>query len=270
MLPNLEKLKFKDGNNFFLIAGPSVIEDDEIPFIIADKLVKLCNKFEIPLIYKASYKKANRTKLDSFTGIGDFEGLKIIERIGKEYDIPTITDIHNPSEAVVAAEYADMLQIPAFLCRQTDLLVAAAATEKHINIKKGQFLSADAMQYVVEKIRSVKNNNIILTERGTSFGYKDLIVDFRSLPIMQENGCPVLIDITHSIQQPNQGTGITGGQPHLINIIAQAGIAAGADGIFMETHPDPTIAKSDGENMMLLERVEDLLQMLVRIRKAIV
>ncbi len=270
MIPKIEKLKYQDSNNFFLIAGPSIIEDDEIPFIIADKLTRVCDKYEIPLIYKASYKKANRSRLDSFTGVGDFEGLKILERIGKEYHVPTITDIHTESEAVVAAEYVDALQIPAFLCRQTDLLVAAALTGKYINVKKGQFLSPESMKYVIEKITKSKNDKIILTERGSSFGYQDLIVDFRSIPIMQRNEYPVLVDITHSIQQPNQETGITGGQPELINIIAQAGIAAGADGIFMETHPDPSVAKSDGANMLLLERVEDLLQMLTRIRKAIV
>ena len=270
MLPKLDKLKFQDSDHFFLMAGPSVIEDDEIPFIIADHLVKICNKLEIPFIYKASYKKSNRTKLDSFTGIGDFEALKIIERIGKEYDVPTITDIHNESEAVVAAEYVDMLQIPAFLCRQTDLLLGAAATGKYINIKKGQFLSAESMQYIVDKIKSARNENILLTERGSFFGYQDLIVDFRSIPIMKRNNCPVLIDITHSIQQPNQETGITGGQPELIDTIAKAGIAAGADGIFMETHPDPSIAKSDGANMLIMARAEELLEKLLRIRKAII
>jgi 2-dehydro-3-deoxyphosphooctonate aldolase (KDO 8-P synthase) len=270
MIPKLDKLKFQDNKNFFLIAGPCVIEDDETPFIIAERLVKVCNKFEIPLIFKASYKKGNRSRLDSFTGIGDFEGLKIIERIGKEFDIPTTTDIHTDTEVVVAAEYVDVLQIPAFLCRQTELLLTAAATGKYVNIKKGQFLSAKAMTFAIDKIKSSKNTNIMLTERGTTFGYQDLVVDYRSIPIMQKNECPVLLDITHSLQQPNQHSGITGGQPELINIIAQAGIAAGADGIYMETHPNPSNAKSDGENMLLLDHVEDLLQMLVRIPKAIV
>jgi len=270
MIPNIENLKYTDADNFFLIAGPCVVENEETPRKIAKRLIEISEKFKIPLIFKASYKKANRSRFDSFTGIGDFEALKIIASIGNDFDIPTITDIHTEAEAVVAAEYVDALQIPAFLCRQTDLLVAAALTGKTVNIKKGQFLSADSMKFAVEKVRQSNNNNVILTERGSMFGYQDLVVDYRSIPELQKNKCPVVLDVTHSLQQPNQLMGITGGQPELIETIAKAGIATGVDGLFMETHPDPSTAKSDGANMLQLDLVEALIEKLVAIRKAII
>jgi len=269
MIPKIETLKFSDSNSFFLIAGPCVVENEETPRKIAKRLVEICDKFKIPLIFKASYKKANRSRLDSFTGIGDFEALKIIESIGSDFNIPTITDIHTEAEAVLAAEYVDALQIPAFLCRQTDLLVAAALTGKAVNIKKGQFLSAESMRFTVEKVRQSGNNNILLTERGSMFGYQDQVVDYRGIPEMQKNKCPVVLDITHSLQKPNQSEGVTGGQPDLIETIAKAGIAVGVDGIFMETHPDPANAKSDGANMLHLDLVEELIEKLVTIHKAI-
>ncbi len=270
MIPNIENLKYKDSNNFFLIAGPCVVENEETPRKIAKRLVEICDNFKIPLIFKASYKKANRSRLDSFTGIGDFEALKIIESIGSDFGVPTITDIHTEAEAVVAAEYVDALQIPAFLCRQTDLLVAAALTGKTVNIKKGQFLSADSMRFAVDKVKQSGNNNIMLTERGSMFGYQDLVVDYRAIPEMQKNNYPVVLDITHSLQQPNQSKGVTGGQPDLIETIAKAGIAIGVDGLFMETHPDPANAKSDGANMLHLDLVEELLEKLIAIRKAVI
>lgn len=270
MISSIEKIKHIGSRNFFLIAGPCVIENDENPFQIAEALKKITDRLEIPFIFKASYKKANRSKLDSFTGIGDVEALKIIERVGFEYDIPTLTDIHTEPEAIIASEYVDVLQIPAFLCRQTELLVAAALTEKPVNIKKGQFLSAGSMQFAVEKVKESGNKNVMLTERGNSFGYQDLLVDFRNIPEMQQFGVPVVLDITHSLQQPNQAAGVTGGRPELIETIAKAGIAACADGIFMETHPEPGKALSDGANMLQLAKVEELLEKLVRIRKAII
>jgi 2-dehydro-3-deoxyphosphooctonate aldolase (KDO 8-P synthase) len=237
--------------------------------MIAEKIVKIAEKFEIPLIFKASYKKANRSKIESFTGIGDFEALKLIEKIGFEFDIPTLTDIHSEAEAVVAAEYVDVLQIPAFLCRQTELLVAAAYTGKFVNIKKGQFLSPEAMKFAVDKVKQSGNENIMLTERGSMFGYQDLIVDYRGIAEMQKNKVPVILDITHSLQQPNQSSGVSGGKPELIETIAKAGIAVGVDGIFIETHPDPENAKSDGSNMLHLDLLEDLIEKLVRVRQAI-
>ena len=269
MLPNIQNLRHRDSNNFFLIAGPCVVENEVIPLMIAEKIVKIADKYEIPLIFKASYKKANRSKIESFTGIGDFEALKIIEKIGFEFDIPTITDIHSEAEAVVAAEYVDILQIPAFLCRQTELLVAAAYTGKFVNIKKGQFLSPEAMKFAVDKIKQSGNENIMLTERGSMFGYKDLVVDYRGIAEMQKNKVPVILDITHSLQQPNQASGVSGGKPELIETIAKAGVAVGVDGIFIETHPDPENAKSDGLNMLHLDLLEDLIEKLVRIRQSI-
>ncbi len=270
MIPKIENLRYSDSNNFFLIAGPCVVENEETPRIIAKRLLEISEKFELPFIFKASYKKANRSRLDSFTGIGDFEALKIIADIGKELDIPTITDIHTEAEAVVAAEYVDALQIPAFLCRQTDLLVAAALTGKAVNIKKGQFLSAESMQHAIDKVKQSGNKKIMLTERGSMFGYQDLVVDYRNIPLMKKTGYPVVLDITHSLQQPNQSSGVTGGQPDLIETIAKAGIAVGVDGIFMETHPEPAKAKSDGANMLHLDLVEDLIGKLIEIRKAII
>jgi len=257
------------GDSFFLIGGPCVIEDRETPFEIAEKLKEITSRLNINYIFKASYRKANRSRLDSFTGIGDIEGLEILKEISKKYNLPVVTDIHSAEEADMAAEYVDILQIPAFLCRQTDLLVAAAKTNKIVNIKKGQFLSAQSMKHVVEKVRESGNEKIMLTDRGTMFGYQDLIVDFRAIPIMQENNVPVIMDITHSLQQPNQSSGVSGGLPQMIETIAKASIAVGADGIFMETHPNPSMAKSDGANMLELSKVEDLLSRLLRIKQAL-
>jgi len=262
------KLKEK-GDSFFLIGGPCVIEDRETPFEIAEKLKEITSRLNINYIFKASYRKANRSRLDSFTGIGDIEGLEILKEISKKYNLPVVTDIHSAEEADMAAEYVDILQIPAFLCRQTDLLVAAAKTNKIVNIKKGQFLSAQSMKHVVQKVRESGNEKIMLTDRGTMFGYQDLIVDFRAIPIMQENNVPVIMDITHSLQQPNQSSGVSGGLPQMIETIAKASIAVGADGIFMETHPNPSMAKSDGANMLELSKVEDLLSKLLRIKQAL-
>lgn len=266
---NLPNLRFTDSGNFFLIAGPCVIEDEQSPFEIAQKIKLISDKLEIPFIFKASYKKANRSRIDSFIGIGDEKALRIIKKIGDELNIPVLTDIHTEQEAQLAANYVDVLQIPAFLCRQTDLLVAAAKTGKFINIKKGQFLSAEAMKFAIDKVRESGNDNIAVTERGTTFGYHDLVVDYRGIPIMQKLGVPIILDCTHSLQQPNQKKGITGGLPELIETIARAGIAVGVDGIFIETHPNPLNAKSDGANMLLLDYLENLLKKLVKIRKSI-
>ncbi|MDR1725281.1 MAG: 3-deoxy-8-phosphooctulonate synthase [Bacteroidales bacterium] len=259
----------KNTESFFLMAGPCVIENETMPYEIAETLKNITDKLGIEFIFKASFRKANRSRLDSFTGIGDKKGLMILKDISTLFKIPVITDIHNENEAEIAANYVDILQIPAFLCRQTNLLVAAAKTGKIINIKKGQFLSAEVMRYAVEKVRESGNQNIILTDRGTMFGYQDLIVDFRSIPIMQKNNVPVVMDITHSLQQPNQIEGISGGNPQMIETIGKAAIAVGADGIFLETHPNPAIAKSDGANMLMLSKVEDLLSKLLRIKKAL-
>lgn len=264
---NLNNLK---PNRFFLIAGPCVIENEIMPFEIAEKLVDSCSKLDIPLIFKASYRKANRSRLDSFTGIGDIKGLEILDSIRKQFGIQVITDIHSAEEASIAANYVDVLQIPAFLCRQTDLLVAAAETGKIVNIKKGQFLSGDAMKFVVDKVKQSGNDKVMLTERGSMFGYQDLVVDFRNVAIMQQNNVPVIVDVTHSLQQPNQSCGVTGGQPKMIELIAKAAVASGADGIFLETHPCPSKALSDGANMLPLSQVDDLLGKLVRIKEALI
>lgn len=269
MTIQLPNIKHTDTGNFFLIAGPCIIENAKNPFEIAEKIIEVTNRLGIPFIFKASYRKANRSKLSSFTGIGDQEGLEILKAIREEYDVPVITDIHTAEEAAIAAEYVDILQIPAFLCRQTDLLIAAANTGKIVNIKKGQFLSADAMHFAVEKVKGAGNEKVWLTERGTMFGYQDLVVDFRNIPWMQASGVPVIADITHSLQQPNQAGGVSGGRPEMIETIGKAAIAVGADGIFIETHPDPAKALSDGENMLALDKLEELLVKLVRIRKAI-
>ena len=256
-------------DRFFLLAGPCVIEDETSPLFIAETLKTICQKLDIPLIFKGSYRKANRSRLDSFTGIGDEKALKVLQKVKQEYEIPVVTDIHAAEEATMAAEYVDVLQIPAFLCRQTDLLVAAAKTGKTINIKKGQFLSGEAMGFAVEKVRKSGNDKVMLTERGSMFGYQDLVVDYRNIAVMQKFEVPVIIDITHSLQQPNQSNGITGGQPEMIELIAKAGIASGADGIFMEVHPEPQNAKSDGANMLRLDLVEALLTKLTRIKEAL-
>lgn len=256
-------------NNFFLIAGPCVIENETQPFEIAEQLLEISNRLGLKLIFKASYRKANRSKLDSFTGIGDKKGLEILKKIRETYKLPVITDIHSAEEAETAAEYVDILQIPAFLCRQTDILTAAAKTGKIINIKKGQFLSAQSMQFAAKKVAESGNEKIMLTDRGTMFGYQDLIVDFRGIPTMKAFGYPVIMDITHSLQQPNQSQGVSGGIPEMIETIAKAAIAVGADGIFMETHPEPSKAKSDGANMLPLSQVESLLQKLIKIKQAL-
>ena len=255
---------------FFLLAGPCVIEGEQMALEIAEHLVEVTHKLGIPYVFKGSFKKANRSRLDSFTGIGDEKALKILAKVRDEFQIPVVTDIHSVEDATMAAEYVDVLQIPAFLCRQTDLLVAAARTGKMVNVKKGQFLSPDAMRFAVNKIRESGNEQVMVTERGTTFGYQDLVVDYRGIRIMQNScHCPVVLDVTHSLQQPNQSSGVTGGQPELIETVAKAGIAVGADGLFMETHPDPKSAKSDGANMLKLDLVKGVLEKLVRIRKAI-
>ncbi len=269
MLPQIEKLKNTQSGNFFLLAGPCAIEGEQMALEIAGKIVEITNKLKIPYIFKGSYRKANRSRIDSFTGIGDEKALKILQKVGKTFDIPTVTDIHTAEEAKMAAEFVDVLQVPAFLCRQTDILIAAAKTGKVVNIKKGQFLSAEAMKFAVDKIRESGNQNIILTERGTTFGYHDLIIDYRGIPEMQKFNVPVVLDITHSLQQPNQSSGVSGGKPAMIETVARAGIAVGVDGIFIETHPNPAVAKSDGANMLRLDLLEGLLEKLVRIRGAV-
>jgi len=269
MLNYLDKLKNTDSGNFFLMAGPCAIEGEDIAMRIAEKIIAVTDKLKIPYIFKGSYRKANRSKGSSFTGIGDEKALRILERIGREFGVPTVTDIHESGEAAMAAAYVDVLQIPAFLCRQTDLLIAAAETGKVVNVKKGQFLSAGSMKFAVEKVKEAGNNKVILTDRGNTFGYQDLIVDYRGLPEMQAFGVPVVMDCTHSLQQPNQSSGVTGGKPELISTIAKAAIAVGADGLFIETHPDPANAKSDGANMLHLDLLEETLTKLIRIRQAI-
>ncbi|MDR0835512.1 MAG: 3-deoxy-8-phosphooctulonate synthase [Tannerella sp.] len=255
--------------NFFLMAGPCVIEGEEMALNIAEKIVRITGKLQIPYIFKGSYRKANRSRIDSFTGIGDEKALKILRKVGETFNIPTVTDIHETHEVALAAEYVDVLQIPAFLCRQTDLLVAAAKTGKTVNIKKGQFLAPESMQFAAQKVVDAGNSNVMLTERGTTFGYTDLVVDFRGIPKMKQFGFPVIMDITHSLQQPNQTSGVSGGLPELIETIGKAAIAVGSDGLFIETHPDPLNAKSDATNMLRLDLLEELLKKLVRIREAL-
>ncbi|MEP7256305.1 MAG: 3-deoxy-8-phosphooctulonate synthase [Ferruginibacter sp.] len=256
-------------NNFFLIAGPCVVESDEIVMEIAEKVSTICKKLGIPYIFKASYRKANRTSAGSFTGIGDEKALELIKKTGSTFSLPTTTDIHTAEEAAMAAKYVDILQIPAFLCRQTDLLIAAAKTGKIVNVKKGQFLSGPSMKFAVEKINAAGNDKVGLIERGNTFGYTDLVVDYRNITWMKEIKVPVIMDCTHALQQPNQTGGVTGGNPELIETIAKAAIATGADGLFIETHPNPAVAKSDGANMLKLDLLEGLLEKLVRLRAAI-
>ncbi len=269
MIDHLKNIKHTKSGNFFLMAGPCAIEGEDMALQIAERIFKITNKLEIPFIFKGSYRKANRSRLDSFTGIGDEKALKILQKVGQTFDVPVVTDIHAANEAEMAAQYVDVLQIPAFLCRQTDLLVAAAKTGKVINIKKGQFLAPESMIFAVNKVKESGNDKVWITDRGTMFGYQDMIVDFRGIPTMQEFGVPVVLDITHSLQQPNQSSGVTGGKPELITTIAKAGIAVGADGLFLETHHNPAIAKSDGANMLHLDNLEVMLEKLVKIRKAI-
>lgn len=266
---NIEYLKSSKANNFFLLAGPCVIEGEEMALDIAEKMVKITSRLDIPYVFKGSYRKANRSRIDSFTGIGDEKALKVLKKVSDTFGIPVVTDIHAAEEAAMAAEYVDILQIPAFLCRQSDLLIAAAKTGKVVNIKKGQFLAPEAMKFAAQKVIESGNDQVMLTDRGTTFGYQDLIIDYRGIPKMQETGCPVILDITHSLQQPNTTSGVTGGLPHLIETVAKAGIAVGVDGIFMETHQNPSVAKSDGANMLPLAQVESLLEKLVRIRQAV-
>ncbi len=265
----IEYLKSSPSGNFFLLAGPCVIEGEAMALDIAGHVLSIARALGIPYVFKGSYRKANRSRIDSFTGIGDREALEILRKVRETFHIPVVTDIHTAEEAEMAAEYVDILQIPAFLCRQTDLLVAAARTGKMVNIKKGQFLSPEAMRHAVQKVRDTGNPQVAVTERGTTFGYQDLIVDYRGIPEMRRNGCPVILDVTHSLQQPNQTTGVTGGRPEMIETIARAGIAVGADGIFIETHRDPSVAKSDGANMLPLDKMETLLSPLTAIRATV-
>lgn len=269
MKVQIPKIKNTDSGNFYLIAGPCIIEDLEMAFPIAEQIIEITDKLEIPFVFKASYKKANRSRLESFTGIGDEKALKVLRKVSETFGIPVVTDVHSVDEAKHAAEFVDVLQIPAFLCRQTELLIAAGETGKVVNVKKGQFVAGKTMRFAVDKVKSTGNNNVMLTERGNMFGYGDLVVDYRNIPEMQRSGVPVILDITHSLQQPNQSSGITGGRPDLIETIARAGIAVGVDGIFVETHPDPAEAMSDGANMLKLDHLQGLLKRLLKIREAI-
>ena len=267
-LSNLPQIRHQDSGAFFLIAGPCAIEGEEMALRIADQLVSICDRLKIPFIFKGSFKKANRSRIDSFTGIGDEKALQILEKVGNTFAVPTLTDIHEVADAQKAAAYVDVLQIPAFLVRQTDLVVAAAQTGKTVNLKKGQFMSAESMQFAVKKVTDSNNPHVWLTDRGTQFGYQDLIVDFRGIPTLRSYA-PTVLDVTHSLQQPNQSSGVTGGKPELIETIARAGIATGVDGLFMETHFDPANAKSDGANMLALDRMEGLLERLLKIRHCV-
>lgn len=264
-----EYLASSKTGNFFLLAGPCAIEGEQMALDIAGTVKELAERYDIPYVFKGSYRKANRSRVDSFTGIGDLEALRILKKVHDTFGIPTVTDIHSAPEAAMAAEFVDMLQIPAFLCRQTELLVAAARTGKMVNIKKGQFLSPGAMRHAVQKVRDAGNPHVAITERGTTFGYQDLIVDYRGIPEMQQNGCPVILDVTHSLQQPNQAAGVTGGRPDMIETVARAGIAVGCDGIFIETHPEPAKALSDGANMLRLDLLPRLLDHLTTLRMAV-
>ncbi len=265
LIPNI---KHTDSNNFFLLAGPCAIEGEEMALRIAEHILKVTDKLQIPFIFKGSFKKANRSRIDSFTGIGDEKALKILRKVSETFNVPTVTDIHTNEDAAMAAEYVDVLQIPAFLVRQTDLVVAAANTGKVVNLKKGQFMSPSAMKHAVQKVKDCNNEKVWITDRGTMFGYQDMIVDFRGIPEMQQYA-PTILDITHSLQQPNQSSGVTGGRPDMIETIARAGVVVGVDGLFLETHFDPSNAKSDGANMLDLKHLENLLTHLVAIRKTI-
>ncbi|MGM9846413.1 MAG: 3-deoxy-8-phosphooctulonate synthase [Muribaculaceae bacterium] len=265
----MEITDYLKSDNFFLLAGPCVIEGEQMALDIAGKVCEVTKKLNIPYVFKGSYRKANRSRIDSFTGIGDLEALTILKKVRDTFGIPVVTDIHSVDEAKMAASFVDILQIPAFLCRQTDLLLAAAATGKMVNIKKGQFLSPEAMKFAVQKVRDAGNNKVAITERGTTFGYQDLVIDYRGIPEMQKNNCPVILDVTHSLQQPNQSAGVTGGKPELIETVAKAGIAVGVDGIFIETHHNPAVAKSDGANMLKLDLLPNLMEKLVVLREAV-
>ncbi|HKP31231.1 MAG TPA: 3-deoxy-8-phosphooctulonate synthase [Chitinophagaceae bacterium] len=269
-LESLFKNQQYDEKNFFLIAGPCVVEGQDLVLEVAEKVSGICRNMGIPYVFKSSFRKANRTSANSFSGLGDEVALNMIRKVAETYKLPTTSDIHTAEDAAFAGKYVDILQIPAFLCRQTDLLVSAAHTGKIVNVKKGQFLSGEAMKFAVDKIKKAGNEKVILTERGTTFGYQDLVVDYRNIPIMQKHGAPVVMDCTHSLQQPNQTSGVTGGNPEMIGTIAKAAIASGADGLFIETHPNPAVAKSDGANMLKLDLLEDLLGQLVKLRKAVV
>ncbi|MCD4709830.1 MAG: 3-deoxy-8-phosphooctulonate synthase [Bacteroidales bacterium] len=266
----IPSIRYGEGDGFLLIAGPCVVEGREMVMEIAEHIHGLSEKYQLPFVFKASYRKANRSRIDSFTGIGDEKALKILKEVGEQFSLPVITDVHSPEEAVKAAEFVDILQVPAFLCRQTDLLVACAKTGCAVSVKKGQFLSPDSMKFAVDKVVESGNNRVLITERGTTFGYQDLVVDFRGIPEMQQFGYPVILDVTHSLQQPNQASGVTGGKPELIENLAKAGIAVGADGIFLETHPDPSKAKSDGANMLQMELLDELLRKLTMLRDVVI
>lgn len=268
MIQEVPYIKNTESNHFFLIAGPCVVESEELIFEVAEKIQTITNRLEIPFIFKASYRKANRSRGDSFTGIGDDTGLSSLKKVREHFKVPVTTDFHSAQEAYMAAEYVDILQVPAFLCRQTDILLAAAETGKIVNVKKGQFLSPEAMVHAVNKIKEAGNDKVWLTERGTTFGYQDLVVDFRGIPTMQKIA-PTIMDCTHSLQQPNQASGVTGGRPDLIETMAKAAVAVGVDGLFIETHPNPAVAKSDGANMLRLELLEPMLERLIKVRKAI-
>lgn len=269
VINQIPQIRHTDSGNFFVFAGPCVIEGEDMAMRIAEHLVTVCERLHIPLVFKGSYRKANRSRIDSFSGIGDEKALKILQKVSQSFEVPTVTDFHSAEEASMAAEYVDVLQVPAFLCRQTDILIAAAKTGKVVNIKKGQFLAPEAMEHAVKKVKDSNNDKVIITDRGTMFGYYDLIVDYRGIPIMQQHA-PVVLDITHSLQQPNQASGVTGGKPALIETIARAGVAVGVDGLFLETHFDPCNAKSDGANMLDLQLFEGLMQRLIRIRQVVI
>jgi len=269
VLSSIKRIKFLDEGNFFLLAGPCVVESEELTREVAKTVKAITAKHRIPYVFKASYRKANRSRSDSFTGIGDEKALEILARINADFDLPIVSDIHTAQEAALAAKYVDILQIPAFLCRQTDLLHAAGETGKVVNIKKGQFVSPESMQFAIQKVKETGNELVMVTERGTTFGYQDLVVDFRGIPTMRSFGHPVIVDVTHSLQQPNQSSGVTGGKPELIETLAKAAIATGADGLFIETHPNPSKALSDGANMLRIELLDGLLEKLVRIKRAI-